>query len=45
MTIDTSKPYAGVLKTDAGEITIRLLPDVAPVLADRLDRRQGRTAA
>ena len=31
MTIDTSKPYAAVLKTDAGEITIRLLPDVAPV--------------
>ncbi|MSQ31496.1 MAG: peptidylprolyl isomerase [Dehalococcoidia bacterium] len=31
LTIDTSKPYSAILKTDAGDITVRLLPDVAPI--------------
>ena len=31
MTIDATKPYAVLLKTDAGDIKIRLMPDIAPV--------------
>src|SRR5688572_1843022 len=31
MTIDTDGRYAAVLKMDSGDITIRLMPEVAPV--------------
>ena len=30
MTIDPTKRYAAVLKTDHGDVTIRLLPEIAP---------------
>ena len=31
MTIDANGRYAAVLKTDKGDITIRLMPEIAPV--------------
>ena len=30
MTIDPSKPYSAILKTDSGDVTIRLMPEIAP---------------
>ena len=34
MTIDQNGRYAAVLKTDRGDITIRLMPEVAPITAN-----------
>src|SRR3989304_712811 len=31
MTIDPAKRYTAVLKTNRGDVTIRLLPEIAPV--------------
>ena len=31
MTIDADGRYAAVIKTDRGDITVRLMPDIAPV--------------